>query len=76
MVIVKEDNLLPLQWKLGRVIEVSKGSDDKIRSVTVKTAHGEYKRPIVKICLLPIETNNYNNSGQLDTTQETEQRFQ
>jgi hypothetical protein len=27
----------------------------------VKTSTGEYKRPIVKICLLPIETNELEN---------------
>jgi hypothetical protein len=73
MVIVKEDNLPPLQWKLGRVVEVLTGSDKKIRTVIVKTAYGEYKRPIVKICLLPIETHNYEDSGQHDTIHDTKQ---
>jgi hypothetical protein len=77
MVIVKEDNLPPLLWKLGRIIEIHKGSDDKIRTVIVKTSTGEYKRPIVKICVLPIEPCNdedleqsdtLDNAGQCDTT--------
>ncbi len=55
MVIIKEDNLPVLQWRLGRVTELHNGTDGQVRTVTVKTATGEFKRPIVKLCLLPVE---------------------
>ena len=38
---------------IGKVIEVYTGKDQIVRVVTVKTAHGVFKRPIiVKIALL------------------------
>ena len=41
MVVIKEDNLAPLQWKLGRIIATHLGSDGSIRVATVKTDMGE-----------------------------------
>jgi hypothetical protein len=40
------------QWPLGRIIEVDKGRDGNVRSATVKTSAGTYKRPVSKLCLL------------------------
>ncbi len=57
LVIVKDERLPPLKWKLGRVLLVHPGADGQVRVATVKTADGEYKRPIVKLCLLPISDN-------------------
>lgn len=31
MVLLKEDNLLPLSWKLPRIIEVMAGGDGRVR---------------------------------------------
>ncbi|CAG7724968.1 unnamed protein product [Allacma fusca] len=56
LVIIKDERLPPSKWKLGRIVECHPGGDGKVRVVTVKTAEGTYSRPIVKICLLPIET--------------------
>ncbi|GBN30213.1 hypothetical protein AVEN_226248-1 [Araneus ventricosus] len=53
--LLKDDNIPPLHWKLGRVTEVYPSADDKIRVVVVKTANGLLKRPIHKLSLLPIE---------------------
>ena len=55
LVIVKDENLPPLKWKLGRVINTHPGPDGMVRVVTLKTAEGELKRPVVKLCLLPID---------------------
>lgn len=55
MVILKEDNLPPLCWKLARVEEVYPGDDDIVRVVSVRTSKGIYKRPITKLCVLPID---------------------
>lgn len=55
LVIIKEDNVPPMQWHLGRVMELHSGKDNICRTVTVKTTCGEYKRPVTKLCALPIE---------------------
>uniref|UniRef100_A0A1B6EB86 Integrase catalytic domain-containing protein n=2 Tax=Clastoptera arizonana TaxID=38151 RepID=A0A1B6EB86_9HEMI len=62
MVIIKEDNLPPLQWKLARVINVHPGKDSKVRVVSVKTSSGTFKRPITKLCFLPVSDSVENNS--------------
>lgn len=51
MVILKEDNIPPMRWKLGRIQEVLPGKDNLVRSVIVRTVSGVYKRPIVKLAL-------------------------
>lgn len=52
VVIMKDVNLPPLKWKLGRIIKSLPGNDGLGRSVIVKTNNGIFKRPIVKIGLL------------------------
>jgi hypothetical protein len=55
MVLVKDDHAPPpLQWRLGRVIEVFPGPDGRVRSVSVRTVSGTYTRPITKVYALPI----------------------
>lgn len=54
MVILKDNDLPPYRWKLGRIQEIIKGSDGLVRVVTVKVANGIVKRGISQICLLPI----------------------
>lgn len=55
LVVIKEDNLPPLKWLMGRVCELHPGKDQQIRVVTVKTSFGTFKRPTVKLCILPID---------------------
>lgn len=57
LVIVKEDNLPSNEWRLGRVLAVYPGADDKVRVVDVQTSHGIVKRPIVKLLFLPVDPN-------------------
>ncbi|GFW28521.1 integrase catalytic domain-containing protein [Trichonephila clavipes] len=54
LVLIKEDNLAVNKWLMGRLIEVFSGKDNRIRVVTIKTQHGVVKRPISKICILPM----------------------
>ncbi|XP_043263587.1 uncharacterized protein LOC122403866 [Colletes gigas] len=54
MVLIRDDNLPPLRWKLGRITELHKGTDGVVRVASVKTSDGIIKRPIVKLCFLPI----------------------
>lgn len=53
LVLIKEENAPPLKWLLGRIIEVHKGEDGVVRVVTLKTAHGLFKRPASKLCVIP-----------------------
>lgn len=55
VVILVEKNLPPTKWLLARIAEVHPGDDGLIRVVTIQTKNGFFKRPIVKLCLLPIE---------------------
>lgn len=57
LVLIKDDDLPPLNWKTGRIIETYKAADGLIRSVKIKTLNGEYKRSIHKLALLPYERN-------------------
>lgn len=58
LVLLRNSALPPCKWELGRVTHCHSGADGLTRVVTVKkTATSEYKRPIVKLCLLPIDIN-------------------
>ena len=52
MVMYAEDNAVRGKWTLGRIIEVYPGEDGRTRNVKVKTATGEYSRPVTKIALI------------------------
>lgn len=54
VVLIQDNNAPPLRWKLGRISELHKGKDDKVRIVTLQTAGGAYKRAINKLCKLPL----------------------
>ncbi|KAJ8710935.1 hypothetical protein PYW08_009450 [Mythimna loreyi] len=57
LVLIKEDNLPPLKWRLGRVTAVYPGRDGITRVADIKTACGVVRRAFTKICPLPISTN-------------------
>ncbi|GFX20096.1 DUF5641 domain-containing protein [Trichonephila clavipes] len=54
IVIIKEDNIPPATWPLGKVIETHPGKDGVVRVVTLRTVKGRFKRPIHKLCKLPL----------------------
>ena len=54
LVLVKDESTTPLHWPLGRIIKTHPGDDGVVRVVTLKTASGEYTRPIAKLYLLPV----------------------
>ncbi|XP_055633837.1 uncharacterized protein LOC129774165 [Toxorhynchites rutilus septentrionalis] len=54
MVLLKEENLPPLKWRYGRITNIFRGEDNNIRVVSVKTAEGEFRRAISKVCVLPL----------------------
>lgn len=53
LVVIVEPNQPPTQWKMGRIHELHPGEDGVTRVVTVRTATGILKRPVVKLCILP-----------------------
>lgn len=53
LVLSREDGLPPLKWRIGRVLQIHPGADNIVRAVTIKTSTGTYKRPVVKLCVLP-----------------------
>lgn len=56
MVLIRNPALPPCKWELGRVLQCHPGSDGLVRVVTVKTGAATYLRPIVKLCVLPVDT--------------------
>lgn len=55
LVVLREENLPPLKWALGRVVSVFPGSDNIVRVVSVKTEKGIVKRAASKVCVLPLD---------------------
>ena len=52
VVFLREDNMIPSQWPMARVIEMHPGKDGLVRVITVKTSKGTYTCPVTKATLL------------------------
>ena len=52
IVFLREDNVLPSQWPIARVVKAHQGQDGLIRVVKLRTASGTYTRPVTKVALL------------------------
>lgn len=57
LVIVKDERLPPSKWLMGRLVEVHPGADGLVRTATIKCKDSISKRPVAKLCLLPIPDN-------------------
>jgi len=55
LVLLREDNLPPMSWRLGIISETFPGSDGYVRVVTVKTSSGQFKRSSHKFVVLPVK---------------------
>ena len=55
LVLIKEDNQPPQNWRLGRVLTTHPGTDNLVRAATVKTEDGPVKRAISKLSPLPYD---------------------
>jgi hypothetical protein len=55
LVLLREDNLPPLSWRLAIISETFPGSDGHVRVARVKTSSGQFKRPIHKLVALPVK---------------------
>lgn len=56
LVVIKDENLSPAHWLMGRITELIKDEDGLVRSVKLKTVSGHLSRPVQKICLLPVDS--------------------
>ncbi|XP_045446878.1 uncharacterized protein LOC123655084 [Melitaea cinxia] len=54
LVLIKEEGLPPMKWRLGRIVEVYPGTDGCVRVADVKTARGVIRRGFNRICPLPV----------------------
>lgn len=55
LVLIKDPNVPPLNWKMGRIAKVFMGADNLVRVVDIKTSNGIIKRSLAKICIMPVE---------------------
>ncbi|CAA9997841.1 unnamed protein product, partial [Nesidiocoris tenuis] len=55
VVIILEDDLPPLSWKLGRISRLFPGPDEVSRVAEVRTPNGILCRPLRKLCPLPTQ---------------------
>lgn len=65
LVLIKNENLPPTYWAMGRVSETSIGEDNKVRSVRLRTQTGFLNRSVHKLCVLPVdvETSHWKPNG-------------
>ncbi|XP_047040887.1 uncharacterized protein LOC124645169 [Helicoverpa zea] len=54
LALIKDDNLPPLKWKLGRIIRMYPGTDGISRVADLLTSSGITRRAFSKICPLPV----------------------
>ncbi|XP_055527359.1 uncharacterized protein LOC129719980 [Wyeomyia smithii] len=54
LVVIQDDNLPPMRWRMGRITAIHPGDDNVVRVVTVKTSSGVLVRPVEKLCILPV----------------------
>ncbi|XP_065090848.1 uncharacterized protein LOC135711822 [Ochlerotatus camptorhynchus] len=69
MVVLLEDkNQPPLNWKLGRIMQVFPGPDGLVRAIDVSSNGVTYRRPINRIAVLPIEDNEPPTLSDVEST--------
>lgn len=56
LVLIKNEQCSPMKWKLGRVTHLHLEADQICRVVTLHTASGCCKRPVVKLCVFLLAT--------------------
>lgn len=57
LVLIKDNNLPPLHWQRGGVIDIHPGNDGVIRVATVQTIAGQVKWAVRLLCPLPTAEN-------------------
>ncbi|XP_058464714.1 uncharacterized protein LOC131438605 [Malaya genurostris] len=67
MVVIIDENAPPLKWALARIIELHPDKDGHTRVVSLRTKNGITRRAVKKICLLPIDNESDDQTGQLES---------
>ncbi|XP_055588837.1 uncharacterized protein LOC129741155 [Uranotaenia lowii] len=57
VVVVRDENLPPQRWILGRIVETFPGPDGIVRVADIRTQDGITRRSISRLCMLPIQDN-------------------
>lgn len=55
LVVIKDLNVVPMRWPLGRIVKLYPSPDKVARIAQVRTAKGLIDRPLVKLCPLPVQ---------------------
>ncbi len=55
--LIVDDNAARNTWRKVKVVGVHPGKDNVVRTVTLKTANGELKRPVAKFVKLDVRLN-------------------
>ena len=53
LVLVKELNLPPTKWRLGRILQVHPDADGCVRVISIRTSRGNITRPVTEVSRLP-----------------------
>lgn len=61
IVLIKDELTPSTQWSMAKILKKHPGSDGNTRVVTLKSKNKIFKRPITKLCPLPIKNNNIIN---------------
>ncbi|XP_062713451.1 uncharacterized protein LOC134290347 [Aedes albopictus] len=73
VVVIKDDNLPPIQWPLGKITKVHPGKDGVVRVVTLRTSTSEdFVRPVAKIALLPMPESQVPEHVERDPVEQAE----
>lgn len=65
IVLIINKNQPCMRWQLGRVLEVHPGNDGIVRTATIKTNSGVYKRAVKLLCPLPTEDKSNSSSDSV-----------
>lgn len=52
VVVIRDHNIPPAKWLLGRIVEKHPGKDNITPVVSIRTKNGLCKRPCNKLCFL------------------------
>ena len=63
VVLITDDGIPPLQWSIGRVMQVKLGHDGLAHVALVRTSRGELTRPVSKLRRLPVKDNDLHNAN-------------
>lgn len=55
LVLIKNENLAPTYWAMGRIISVKKSADGFVRTAKIKVGAVELDRPVQKLIVLPVD---------------------